>query len=102
MLTYANNAMTAEIQNKITCNDVIKACDKALRAKDKEIELDKKSLDSERSVSQDTKKQLDTANEKLNSPARNPFILAGLGILGGIISPIGGVIVLTGAIILTK
>jgi hypothetical protein len=96
-------AMTSPQQPpKVTCDQVIRACDKALAAKDKEIALDKQTLDQSRATSQDTKKQLDEADKKLNSPARNPFILAGLGILGGIISPIGGVVVLTGAILLTK
>jgi hypothetical protein len=67
------------------CDDVLSLCDKALQAKDKELEL----CDLGLKQTLDQKVQLETEvkdlNDRSSSIFRNPFFLIGLGLVGGVL-----------------
>lgn len=67
----------SEASGTPTCKDVIKACDKALNAKQEQVDATTKELAN-------TQQKLKESDDKLNSPFRNPFLLILLGLIGGV------------------
>lgn len=68
------------------CNNVLTKCGETVKAKNKELNLCHIGLKQSLEFSAETNKQLDSANEKLASPFRNPFLLIPLGIALGILA----------------
>jgi hypothetical protein len=70
---------------KVTCQDVIKACDQALEDKNKAIEKLNLGLAESTKQAGELSVELDKKEKQLSAWYRNPFILIGLGLLGGVI-----------------
>lgn len=66
-----------------TCKDVIKKCDVALEKKEEEIKATNDALTKSKDYNVLLDVQVKEANDKLNAWYRNPFVLLGLGLLGG-------------------
>ena len=72
-------------EERVTCLDVIKACDIALEKKEKEIELKDLALKQSQDHLSRTLGDLENAREQLGSPFRNPFIMVTVGVVLGIV-----------------
>jgi hypothetical protein len=71
---------------KTECEDVIKACDTTIAAKDKDIELWKLTVTQVSTENASLRYAVDDRDEKLRSPIRNPFVMTAVGVLVGIIA----------------
>ena len=85
---------------EVTCGTVIKACDKALLAKQQEIKATQDALDAQTKVSVATQVQLKSAQGKLSSPVRSPIVLVGAGVLGLALGPVTAGVALLGGLVL--
>jgi hypothetical protein len=70
---------------KTICNQVIKACDKALEDKNKQIKLSDLAIKKLTDDNTELNKKVEESEDKLGSFWRNPYFLVGLGILGTLI-----------------
>lgn len=69
------------------CEDVIRACDKALFDKEKVITLGDLALDQRKQQVESLTKQVEERERQLASPLRNPWFILAIGIVaGGLIS----------------
>ena len=73
---------------KVSCNAVIKACDGALQKKDQEIQQDKKIITEVQTDNANLTKKAKDDEQKVKSPFRNPFLMAGVG--AGVGLAVGG------------
>lgn len=85
-MSFVSSAMAAEPGMgtiPVDCEDIVTACDSALAAKN--VQIEKLNLGLTESMNQSTvlTKDLNEANSKLESPFRNPYLMIGLGIIGG-------------------
>lgn len=68
-----------------TCNSVLQKCDEALQARKKELNLCNLALTQNLSETGELSTKLSDSEDKLNSIWRNPFLLIGLGLVGGVL-----------------
>jgi hypothetical protein len=66
------------------CTRTVTACREALDARNEELKLCHLGLTQVRDQNVMLRTELETANQKLESPLRNPFIMATVGVLIGI------------------
>lgn len=67
------------------CNQVIKACDKALESKNKVIKLADLAIKEAQDNNNRLNDLVETKNQQLGSIWRNPIFLIMLGLVGGLI-----------------
>lgn len=75
-----------ETKSKPDCKQVIDAADKAIEAQKKEIDLCRTSLLIYDQQNKALLQDLNASNKALSSWYRNPFIMMGLGLLGGVVT----------------
>lgn len=68
---------------KVTCTDVIKACDKALEEKNTAIKISDLAVTQLRDANGKLQTDLDKERESSNSVLKNPFLWGAVGILLG-------------------
>ena len=78
--------------DKVTCTTIVGDCDETIKAKDKEIEASKKVIKELDSTNQSLQTENTKDQQKIKSPLRNPFLMAGAGAAIGLL--IGGPIVM--------
>lgn len=76
MLTLSSPVIAAD---KVKCDDVIKAADKALAAKDQEIKVCRLGLTQTLDENTALNDELKNTKAKLESPLRNPFVMGSVG-----------------------
>lgn len=67
----------------VTCSEVLGACDAALTAKKKELQLSDLALSERAKQAVDLQAQVDTLTSARNSIWVNPWLYLGLGLVGG-------------------
>lgn len=78
-------AATNRAEAQPSCDSVLAKCDAALAAKNKHIEKLELGLTKQTERVADLSNQVQEANEKLQSPFRNPFIVGTVGVALGIL-----------------
>lgn len=74
----------ADTKTTPSCKDVISACDKALTAKDAQITARDQTVSDLKVMSKKQADELQSANDKLNSWFRNPWLILAVGVGAGI------------------
>lgn len=89
--------------SNLKCGDVIDSCDKALDAKNKEIEQAGKVITQVKEDNVSLTKAVDSDKTELKNPVRNPFLMVGAGAAVGLLigGPVTLVVGLLGGIIYT-
>lgn len=72
-------------KSPVSCKDVIKAADKVLEEKNKEITLADLAIKVTKDDNERLNKLVEEKDHKLSSIWRNPWVLIGLGVLAGTI-----------------
>lgn len=70
---------------KTSCPDVLEACDQALQAKKKELAICDAGVNLLHSSINELTEQVDSLREAESTWYHNPWILIGLGIVGGVL-----------------
>lgn len=78
-LTSIKNSFATE------CKDVIYACDRAIAAKDEEIQAHKNVIKTQDNINQMLNEKVVKLEESKNAIWNNPFVLIGLGVIGGFV-----------------
>jgi hypothetical protein len=80
-------AMSISLQTQAapSCQEVIAAADRAIEAKNKEIQICRLALDQTIDRALTLEKDVKDRDEKLSSPLRNPFVMATAGVLLGLV-----------------
>lgn len=68
---------------EVTCDQVLRACDEALLARDNQLKLMDKALNDATQQILSLDKAVKEADDKLSSPTRNPFVYLTAGAIGG-------------------
>jgi len=79
VLTLSSSAIASD------CGEVIKTCDAALVAKNREIQLCRLGLVQSVDRIAGLEVELEKRNSQLQSPLRNPFVMGMVGVLVGIV-----------------
>ena len=70
------------------CQDIVNACDKALDAKDREIEAQGQVVKILEKAHKDDRTLIHKQEKDLDSVFRNPTLLVGAGVIGGLLGPV--------------
>lgn len=68
-------------EDKTTCKDVIKACDRAIAAQKEEIEIRENESNLMKEQIKAQQEQIEAKEAQLNSKLRKPGVLVGTGVL---------------------
>ncbi len=79
-------SLSQEAISKTTCSTVIKACDKALAAKNKTIDSYKAGLDKSKDLLVTLQKDVESKDAQLSAWYRNPILMVLIGATIGVIT----------------
>lgn len=82
MLNPSTSAFATSIE-KTTCNDVIRACDKALKLKNEEIKFSREIIDDQSLAIERLNRDLNLELDAKGAWYRNPGVLLLIGALAG-------------------
>lgn len=92
MLISSSQAIATEAPQPVTCKDVIKAANTAIKAKQDALDKANQAIKQQTEVVETTSKELDSVRNKLNSPSHNTYVVGALGTTSGVLLATGLVI----------
>lgn len=100
MLCLSMNALERDsyATGTITCKEVIEKADKALSAKQTQIQVTEQALELSQKETGALKDQVKAKEGQLRSPLRKPVLLLGVGVIGTVVG--GPIIAGLGALLL--
>lgn len=84
IISLLGTPIYADTKTTPSCKDVISACDRALTAKDAQIEARDKTISDLKVMSKKQADELQSATDKLGAWYRSPWLYLGLGLAGGL------------------